>query len=457
MKKSLIFLFLVILVPSVDAGDVDITSTAIKNTLNPTDQAEFRLNILNEYELTEFELVYFDIDWRVDFEPSFFTLSKGGMQKVDVIIYPIGRKNTGSYGIPINVKYGDQKDLVTLVVAYVDYPNLVELDFDPKIPEIDPRKSATIRLKLINKHEMQINDLSIQLKSEFFEENKKVNLASYETKTEDFVVEIPENTIEGEYELIASIIYNEEDISELEGIMNVGTYSNLKGGETETEGFLINKINFLKENEGNSVVYESVFYSFSWFEKLFTNTKPKPNFIEEKDGYYEYRWNLEIEPNQSSEIEIITNYRTPLLVLLVIIAVIYLLYYYLKKDLKLYKKIIKVKHEGEGINNLKILLTLKNKSRFKFKNVKVMDRVTSLAEIPNEFGSLKPDKIIKTDRGNELIWEIPVVNKKEERVFSYNIKTKAPLKDIKIPISVVRYVKGRRKIIVNSNEVQIFQ
>lgn len=440
------------------AATVDISSTADKNTLNPTDQAKFKLYIKNNGPPAEFEIVYFGTEWRVDFAPNVVEISNSDLARIDFIIAPVGRKNTGSYGIPIYVVYDGNKIQHTFVVNYVDYPDLVELDFDPKIPEIDPRKETTIRLKIINKHDMPVNNLDIKLKSEFFEENRKVDLAPHETKTESYVVEFPEDTGEGDYDLKAFVIFQDQSIFELNSSMKIGHYASVKGGESEEEGFLFNKFKIVKENEGNSIAYESVIYSFSGFERLFTRTDPKPSSVEKKDGLYEYRWNLEIEPNSSKEVVIITSYRTFVIVIVIIVIVLFLLYYYLKRDLALTKKIIRVKHEGEGISNINVSLTLRNNSILEFKNIKIMDRITSLAELPDKFGSLKPDKIIRTDRGTELIWDVPIIHGREERAFSYNIKTKAPLKDIIIPISVARYTKVKRKIIVRSNKiVGVFQ
>ena len=74
----------------------------------------------------------------------------------------------------------------------------------------------------------------------------------------------------------------------------------------------------------------------------------------------------------------------------------------------------------------------------------VRDWVSPLASVVNQFDSVKP-VIRKSDAGTELIWKLDKIDKKDDRILSYKIRTMIN-GEIKMPRAYIRYknTKGEK-------------
>jgi hypothetical protein len=99
-------------------------------------------------------------------------------------------------------------------------------------------------------------------------------------------------------------------------------------------------------------------------------------------------------------------------------------------------KIKKKSMRKEG-NEHTVMLELKNPFRTDIDNIVVRDWVSPLAVVVNKFDSVKP-VIRKSDAGTELIWKLDKIEKKDDRILSYKIKTMIN-GEIKMPKAYIRY------------------
>ena len=130
---------------------------------------------------------------------------------------------------------------------------------------------------------------------------------------------------------------------------------------------------------------------------------------------------------------------------------------YFKTDLSLIKRITSVQHSKEGVTTIGILLVLKNKGLTKIRNIKLMDGMVNAVEKPTNFGSIKPIKIIKVDKGTKMMWDISEIDSGAELFISYTIKVKAKIiGDLFIPNSIAKYIQNKRRRIIKSNKLKIF-
>lgn len=88
-----------------------------------------------------------------------------------------------------------------------------------------------------------------------------------------------------------------------------------------------------------------------------------------------------------------------------------------------------------------VFLELKNPFRTDIENIVVRDWISPLAVVVNQFDSVKP-VIRKSDAGTELIWKLDKIEKKDERILSYKIRTMIN-GEIKMPKAYIRY-KNRK-------------
>src|SRR3989344_1401265 len=445
LNLSFILVFLVVFSFTVyGADDVIVRSESIYDRVSPIHEATFRVYVTNNQRFSDtFTFEYFDIDWKIMAEP--LTLSPGQAGSTVVKVVPVGAKEPGRYGVSLQVISERTPTLPNqhiLVIDVIDYKDIFSLNFEPELPQIDPRKPGVLRLEIENKLELDFTSLSIEIKGDSFESKKTINIAGKENRLEDFSIELPTKTEQGDYPVMINLVYNNNPILQKEAMIRVSYYGDTREQESEEAGFLLRRINIVKRNEGNSIEHQLFNYEVNGLEKLFTKTSPEPTSIVKSEKGYIYRWEFDLSPREEQMITIETNYRTFFFVLLVILVLGSILYYFFNKDINLEKKIATLKHEKEDISTMKVVLSVKNKTLRTFRNVRVIDRTIKVLEMPKDFGTLKPDKIRKSERGIEMIWIINQLGGKEERVISYKMTSPLKVGNVAIPPAYLRYGKG---------------
>jgi len=213
------------------------------------------------------------------------------------------------------------------------------------------------------------------------------------------------------------------------------------------------------KNEGN--VKSNSFYiseSLPSYLSIFFAPLQKPDKTETIGSNVVYYWYVSsLEPGK--EFMITYNlFLFPIWVaaIIVILIIIWFFKFFLTIS-------IKKKHFHEGVltrnKEIKVSVEVKNRTNKVLKNVYVKDYIPPLVRLIKKFDTVPP-KIRKAKDHIELIWRIPVLKPKEERIFTYHIQ---PIVDIvgklHLPKAVIVYKKGEKtkkakssKVIITSEE-----
>ena len=419
MKKRLILLlFVLFLLPlTVKALDVNVQATPIRSTVAPFQDALYNLKITNnENKAITFTITYLDIYWTVN--PSEIKVESKSSKDIELRLIPYNADENKPSAVKIVISSIDKtfRTENVLEIKSLKYNEL--LKYELLLPEpIDPRKDATIRLKLINENSYELNDMELSLESELFNEKRKISIAPFETKTETFIIKFSELYQDGNYDVRTFLRWNDKTIIDETSQVAVGQYPNIKEVKSPESSFLNTKIEVIKTNEGNTISQEIYEKSFGTIQKQFTKFNPEPNSIVKQDGGYLARWEFDLKPGETKSI-------------------------FTEKD---------------GSSMMKIEIVLKNRSRKTLINLKLMDRVGHLSEVPDSFGSMHPAKITKSTSGILMIWNIDMLKPGEERIFSYRAKSKLHVVGkFNIPRAMLRYTDGRRFRVIYSNIANVF-
>ena len=454
MRKLLPVIFALLVLLSVVNAQVEVTAEPVKDTVFPDQSAKFDLTIRNIDEGKHtFSIAYLDIAWIFDVNPSQVELSSGDSQKVSVTFTPKLGVEPYIYIIPINV-YSESNPFVkgqaNLKVKVVSYENALTTKFKTS-GVIDPTKEALAVLELNNPNSIELNNVNLQIASNFLNVEKKLNFRPLEKKTEEFKLNIPRNTERGIYNVNLKVSIDGKTIYDNVQELNVGFAGNVQEIKDVSESFLLKKVNVIKTNNGDMDTREV--YSMNvggWFSKTFTRYNVEPYSVKNVDGNYVAEFRFDLKRGQVYRIESVTNYRTAILLLLIIVALIYLGFSFSKERISIEKKVLVVKNQ-HGISDMRIQLVLKNKGGA-VREIKLIDQLPKGIKVPSEYGTIKPSQIKKELNVLTLVWNIPGLLKGEERIVSYRIKDTQVAGQIVVPRAVVKYRTSSRKVITMHSE-----
>ena len=213
-------------------------------------------------------------------------------------------------------------------------------------------------------------------------------------------------------------------------------------------GFLKSTTIVKKKNNGNLPVEESYQLKKKFIGDLFLKSNVERKVVGDKNV-----WLFLIKPEQEFTLIIERNYRTVFLGLLIAILVIIVLYYSLKKEIKIKKSLIKIK-EYQNTVEIKVLIQVENTLKKDIENLKIVDIVPHLVKPTGDFSTLKPSKIVRGETGIKLIWDIPVLTGKEERILGYRATTRLNVVGrLDLPAAAVLYEYKNKTLKIKSNRL----
>lgn len=416
-KKSFLMVFIVfsLLLTLVSAINLDVSSKEISNIAirDLNEPAVFELTIRNLEETSSFE-IYSLVG--VDISPEEkFTIISGGTRKIEIQVMPQDSKPKGFFTFEYrikNLKNEIQKESLTINIA--DLADAFSIT-----PENINPKSETIKILIKNKANLYFQDLEVKMNSAFFEFEKIVQLNPKETK--EFEIPIDKEKLKkldaGNY-LLNTKIKTQGETGETESIIKFLAQEDIETTET-TEGSIIIRNEIIKKNLGNVRKTIGINAKKNLISYLFTTLNIAPTETEIKGFTMNYYWEKELIPNEEFKVIIKTNWFFPLIVIIFIIALFILIKKSVETDLMLRKKVSFIKTKG-GQFALKISLRIKSKKFIE--RINVIDKLPSLVHLYERYGAIKPNKIDLNNRRIE--WNVPSLNKDEERLFTYIIYSK---------------------------------
>ncbi len=441
---------------------------------NTSQTAAFTVTIgNNNLKLNDtFRLSAVDVNWAVQSEPledylGGFTLMPGESKQINLIFKPAEGVSRGPKKVELLIKSelsGVTESRYFFINVGESEPSLKEyLAAVSKIldmpREIDPREPVVIRLNLENKNPKNIELMTIDLKSRLIQKQETTSLSPLASRNVAITVNLDPNTVPQQDVMRVSLIVDGKTLQPiLEEKYEVIGYSTLK------EQSLPGQNSFLKStqgtsyfNDGNMKAEKQVLQETNFFTRFFTSTEPEA-YITTKNGKQYLSWDLEMEPMQTRQITVTKDYR--LLFLIIILALLTGAFYYVFRNPVVMRKeaaIVGIK-EG-GISELRVLLHIKNRTGTTYDSLVVTDKIPHIADLDEdvEVGTLKPTKSVRHKEGTLVKWELPSLEKYEERILSYKLKSKLTiLGGFSLPRAAAKFSqKGGREKTAKSEAVKV--
>ncbi len=415
-KKPLLIVIIVfsLLLTLVSAIDLDISSKPISNIaiLDLDEPAIFELTIRNLGETESFE-IYSLVG--VDISPEEkFTIFSGETKKIQIMAMPQDSKPKGFSTFEYRIKNSlneIQKESLTI--------NIVDLGgaFSITSENINPKAEQT-KILIQNKANINFN-LELIMNSAFFDFETSLFLNPKETK--EIAIPLDKEKLKrldaGTY-LLNTRIKTQGKTGEVESIIKFLEQEDIETTET-AEGVIIKRQEIVKKNLGNVRKTITISSEKNIVSYLFTTLNIPPTKTKIKGFTMNYYWDKELIPNEEFKIIIKTNWFFPLIIIILIIGLFVLIKKSVETDLMLRKRVSFIKTRG-GQFALKVSLRIKSKKFIE--RINVIDKLPPLVHLYERYGLIGPDKIDLKNRRME--WNVPSLNKDEERLFTYIIYSK---------------------------------
>ncbi len=468
-KGVLLFVAVLLLSISVSAANFDVDFEAVDNTITFGQLAVFKIRVTNNLNTKEtFRIKTLDYPvWEIKTEPILnpiqFSLSPDQTKEIDLLVDPLHVSNYGVYDVNVITELVSKKEKIKIPLrvnivspqagVYVETV-LATIITDEKI---DPTKEIPIRITINNQNIIEYPEIIVKVESNVIKDEVKESLGKKEKKTITLTKNIDPQTPPQVDTLVVKLISKNKTLdTEVKRIEIIEAKEISKDSKTETR-FLKTVEQITLKNIGNVQYTEGIKIESSLLQMLFTSSRPKGKFIKEEGKRY-LVIPVGIPPGGAANIQVTKNYIT-LLVIVALVAVIILLYYIFRSPLTISKKATNIAYKEGGVSELKVVLNISNRSNTKLKNIEVIDRIPNIADLEKglTIGTLHPSKILKHEKKGTLIkWFIEELDKGDERVISYKIKSHLSiLGEFSLAPTIVRFRFKGKEVISHSNSLGI--
>ena len=321
----------------------------------------------------------------------------------------LNREGIYSFQYQIKGNQGIFEDKLTVQVVHLqDIFTIEQMKIHPD--------NEIVNLTIKNVVNSNLENVDIRFSSSFFDTTKRINFKPFEEVDVPIVIERKDSRLRaGSYPLSLEINVGDSSVK-LEGTIN---YLEKEGTSVikESTGFLIIKSLIKEVNDGNIPVTSTIEIKKDIISRLFTGYSIAPLEAERSGVVVDYKWERDLQPGESFSVTATTNYTFIVLFMALIILFALGVRFYTTKALTLDKSVSFVKTKG-GEFALKVRINARGGRSVS--NVQIVDALPTMAKLYEGFG--KPDKIDESNR--RLFWNIPHLNRGEERVFSYIVYSK---------------------------------
>lgn len=440
----------------------------------PEETATFSLTIVNNWEVEDnYRLSFPSLSWNIQSDPlsdylSGISIPAHNLHEVILKLGPTQGLEYGTYKLELDVESLKTNNIKTVFLTinlknpqppikeyFAVVSKIVEIP-----PLVDPRETVPININLENRNPKNITKLEVQLSSNLINEDTVTSLAPLEKKRIHFDVSLDPLTPPQKDTIVLTLLVDGRVLQPvIKEPFEIMEYSEIiKETQAPEKGFLSKKQTLKFTNKGNVQKIYTTEQKVGFFENLFTTTDPKAYKIDKEDATY-LAWDLEIPPNSTQSITIKTSY-LPLFILLAVVVLSIVAYYVFRSPITVLKEASILQTKDGGISDLKIVLHIKNRSNQVLDNVTIVDKIPNIAEIEKEpeLGSVKPTRIMQSTReGSVVKWEIGSLEKLEERIITYRIKSKLTIiGGVNLPAAMVKFVdnKGKEQV-AKSNRLDV--
>ncbi|MFT4249935.1 MAG: hypothetical protein ACMXYD_01075 [Candidatus Woesearchaeota archaeon] len=386
----------------------------------------------------------------------------------------VGRVGFGSYLVPLEVRSQATREVKRAVqdpFINVRNPDAPGMQYSPSIalsvsaPEVvDPRNDLRVSVGLRNRNARSYTqeELSVRMFSEFFDESYNTSLgrvgAELGEKTTPRVIALDDYKSPGEYRLTVQVLVNGVVVSEHQQFFEILSFSDVVQVVAVDQSLFKTTTTYYLTNDGNTASSTQVAHPSSRLSSVFTRVSHSSDVVV-VDGDRLLVSEVFLESQEEVAVTVTRNYR--LLVLLFLLAIVAVVgYYLLRSPLVLEKEAEVTASVDDSESEVKTRLLLKNRGSQTLRNVRVVDRVSGLADVveKDQLGTLRPTKVVKKKGQGTLIrWDIEALEPFEERIISYTVHTPLALVgDVDLPSLKVTFEQenGRSRTSF-SNDVNI--
>ncbi|MBI2111951.1 hypothetical protein HYT52_00245 [Candidatus Woesearchaeota archaeon] len=459
-----LFLFVLVFVLSAVTvlAESKIEVTPLKNQISPLEQAEFSVRISNQAEVTQRYSIYSlqsGQGWTVDPSPlkdRIIQIEPGTNYTTTIVVDPLEEFSPGIYYMYVTIEsdYGERHNLALKVYLSPEKPltYLPSFKIDVDMDElIDPREPVSIKLFLENRNPLDLSNLNVRMQSEIvgFDKEVSVNLPPLERKTIEFAVTPDPFQQPKEYLLFFVFERDGQTVKVVEQKVEIETILSPFTLTLNPTSEKLKKTTVVQvRNDGNVLNTQKVHVPVSFIASLVTDAE-----IEKVEGVRSAVWELTLDPNESTEVVMVTNYQI-LLYIAIFVLVFLGFYLYVRSPVGVYKKAVTTKTEGDSLSEVKITLEVKNTSKRPLHDIIVTDVIPGITNLENslDLGTLKPHQIKHTAHGTKIIWNLAEVEGHEHRLITYKVKAKLNiLGELLLPRAKVEFKTGRRRRKAYSN------
>ena len=427
----LLSLFFVAFTQYASASSVRISPTnTSSNHVYFDESASYEVTITNTQGVDQvFSLSVNPVDWLTE-TPTSIMIKAGETNTFPLKLRarPSNYKGPGFYVIPVTVtspaQTFDEQITIYLKSVHDGYykPSVALATALPS--NADPRQPVAVQITLRNRNILNIENMVLTIKSDVFQGTFNVNLGGLEEKTLEYRFDIDPLTQPHTSNFTATLVYQGDQINEVNKFFDIAPYSSIDRNAEPEKSFLFKytKVSTLR-NVANVEKVVSLDLDIPWYERLFTDVNIQATGVN-KTG--KTSWDVTLEPEETGVVTVVQNYRSiPIIIILLIIAII--AYFALRSPIVLKKQTIVTGKDLGGVSEMKVRLYILNRTGRAFYNVRVLDRVSSIAHVKvgSGLGVLEPTDIIRTDKKGTIIkWDFDTIEAFEERVVTYTIKAK---------------------------------
>lgn len=464
-SKGLLILLLLLVAPFVHAA-YSVTVNPIQSEIYRNESASYDIIISNfENREGDFQVYTIDPGFTTKTEPLSLTVPAGSQRTFKLFLRPSTTARAGTQGIPVNFKDLNSGTVISKSIeltlrGYDRREYLPTVSLDVRMPyEIDPRAVIPVRLELRNRNPLNITNLTIRLFSPHFSATSVLHLAPLSDKTKDIEgLSMSPLTSPGEAEVTIQLVYEDEVITQIIKNYKVKEYTEVKQEVAEDKLFFKTEKTVTITNDGNVKNTAIIAVPTSFLKSLFISSS-LPYEHEVRNGERVIFWSVPLEPQGTASVVYTENYR--ILVLLLLLGLISIVaYLLLRSPVVALKEAVAVAHP-EGVSDIKVRVFVKNRSSKVIQGLQVTDRVPSLAEVvkTESHGSLSPTKVAVSEKhGTLLRWDLEVLEPFEERIFTYQVKSKLKIIGrMKLPNAKVRFMLNNKERAVYSNVIDLVE
>jgi hypothetical protein len=467
MKKIGWMLLLVVLLASaVYAQDFSATILSDVTKIRQNETATYKLIIGHPFGAPQlFEVYTTDILWDVRTK-DVLNVPSGTTLETELQLRPLNL-NPGLYSIPLNVRLAGTNQVVKENIqleVISQYPPTAS--YLPAVRgtvlmarKADPKDPIRVYVRLENQNKKILKNIQIKLRSAVINKDYDASLQPLETKKFTFEALVDPYTAPQIDVMRVTVVVQENgevyqfDLDPVE--YDILEYRDLeKIQETSIKETFKEIKTIILENQGNIRLIEKYTIPTSFLESLFMTTEPSSKRIGNQRV-----WDLDIAKGESIRIDIVINYR-PLVFLIAALVVLIVAYFIFRSPIVMRKQAAVIGTREGGISELKVLLTIRNRTGKRVKHLKIIDLVPRIAALKpdSEMGTVNPDKVIQNElQGTILKWHIDQIDGGEERLISYKIRSKLSiLGGVTLPVAVAKFntEKGKTRH-SNSNKARI--